>query len=387
MTLWRVRWHSSDGSDTPVDRVLDAAEAAISEGVREMACRLARNAHSFEAAAQILLRMAHLSLSKESLRQLVEGEGRAVIDAVHRDLLKPAWQASDCRASSDSSAPSPTRVYLGCDGVKVPMVTEAEKAKRRKKVREKRRRSGRRRRPLARRKTGADQAFKEFRIVVAYDEHQTHRFVVGTHGDCAEAGRCLQRLATQIQLRQADEKIANIDGAPWIRNQLEFYGLVDAIGLDYFHLRDYVQKTRRAIFGDDECESKESRPAAHAAETGSGAAWVQTVMGVFYEQGGQAGWEYLQEWRKSLRGSKRGAADRLLKYVAERLEMIRYPQFRVRGWQIGSGPTEAHCKTSTSRLKGRGRRWDPDHAEAMMALDCLETSRLWSAYWATQYAA
>ncbi len=141
----------------PLDRVLDAAEAAISEGVREISCRVARNSHSFEAASQILLRTAHLSISKELLRQVVEREGQAVLDALRRDALRPDWQAADCRVQS--AEPQPTRVYLGCDGVKVPMVTDAEKVKRRQKVREKRQKSGRRCRPLARRKTGADQAF------------------------------------------------------------------------------------------------------------------------------------------------------------------------------------------------------------------------------------
>ncbi len=37
----------------------------------------------------------------------------------------------------------------------------------------------------------------------------------------------------------------------------------------------------------------------------------------------------------------RAAADRLVNYVGERREMIRYPQFQAKGWKIGSGPTEA----------------------------------------------
>ncbi len=53
---------------------------------------------------------------------------------------------------------------------------------------------------------------------------------------------------------------------------------------------------------------------------------------------------------------------------------IRYPEFRERGWQIGSGPTEAECKTTTQRAKGRGRRWDRQNAEAMMALAALHDS-------------
>ena len=48
--------------------------------------------------------------------------------------------------------------------------------------------------------------------------------------------------------------------------------------------------------------------------------------------------------------------------------MIRYPEFVANGWQIGSGPTEATCKTLTARLKGSGMRGDADNAEAVMGL-------------------
>jgi hypothetical protein len=37
----------------------------------------------------------------------------------------------------------------------------------------------------------------------------------------------------------------------------------------------------------------------------------------------------------------RAAADRLLNYVSERQDMINYPEFISKGWQIGSGPTTA----------------------------------------------
>ena len=75
--------------------------------------------------------------------------------------------------------------------------------------------------------------------------------------------------------------------------------------------------------------------------------------------------------------------DRLLGYMSERREMIRYPEFLDRGWQIGSGPIEAQCKTTTKRVKGSGMRWDGSNAEAVMALACLENSRLWETYWLT----
>jgi hypothetical protein len=359
----RIRWHDAqEGSQTPLDRVLDEAERAISEGVREMACRLNRGATSFQQTVDHLARAAHLEVCKETLRQLIEQEGRNVIEAQRRGMLAPDWEAAECRTAAGT-----TRVYVGADGVMVPLVTDAEKQKRRAAVKKKRQQRGRKCRPLPARKTGADQSFKEFKIVTFYDEQQQRRYVAGTSGNHTLAGHMMQRMATQLRLSEADEKIANIDGSPWIRNEIEFHGLVDALGLDYYHLRENVQKARLAVFG--------AEPA--------GQAWKEEIMGLFYEQGYDAVWERLVAWRNGLRRAKRSAAESLLNYVAERRTMIRYPEFRQRGWQIGSGPTEAQCKSTTQRLKGRGRRWDRLNAEAIMALDCLDNSHAWNLYWTT----
>jgi hypothetical protein len=119
----------------------------------------------------------------------------------------------------------------------------------------------------------------------------------------------------------------------------------------------------------------------YGEQSTDGQAWLDQTMNLFYESGYKAAWEHLLSWRTTLRGSKREAADRLLGYVSERREMIRYPEFRERGWQIGSGPTEAQCKATTQRIKGRGRRWDEANAEAVMVLDCLDSSRAWHPYW------
>ena len=75
--------------------------------------------------------------------------------------------------------------------------------------------------------------------------------------------------------------------------------------------------------------------------------------------------------------------DMTVGYVRERHDMILYPEFAAKGWQIGSGPTEASCKTLTARLKGSGMRWDPSNAEAIMALEALSQSSLWKEYWQT----
>lgn len=362
--LWRIRWHCpAEGSETLADGWLDEAEATISEGVREMACRLNQGATSFAKTAENLARAAHLSISKEALRRLIEGEGKAVVKALQRGALEPEWTADECDTPEGAS-----RLYLGCDGVTVPLVTEEEKQTRRTKVREKRRQRGRKCSPLPRAKTGADISYKEFRVVNFYDETMEHRYVGATSGNHEAAGHLMRRMADQVELAKAEEKVANIDGAPWIRNQIEFHGLVDAIGLDFYHLRENLQKSRRIVFGEESSEGK---------------TWLDELMHTFRHVGYDAAWDRLVAWRTKLRSpTKRTEANRLLHYVAERQPMIRYPEFRGRGWQIGSGPTESECKTTTHRIKGRGRRWDSDNAEAMMAMACLDDSRMWHTYWA-----
>lgn len=363
--LQRTRWHSpQDGGLTPTDAWLDEAEATISLGVREMACRLNQGSTSFQATADNLRHTARIDVSKETLRQLIESEGKAVARAMQQAELEPDWTAEDCQTDQETS-----RVYLGCDGVKVPLVTDDEKKKRRQKVRQKRQRRGGRCQPLPRAKAGSDNAYKEFRVGYLYDQTKTRRYVNVTAGNHEVAGRMLRRMSEQVHWSRAEETIANIDGAPWIRNQIEFHGLTGNIGLDFYHLRDYAQKTRRAVFGED----------GESAEAGQD--WLNETMHTFRHDGFDVGLEQLTDWRRGLRGKKRQSANALLGYVAERSSMIRYPEFRSLGWDIGSGPTESECKTTTHRVKGRGRRWDAANAEAMMSLAALQDSQLWNKYW------
>jgi hypothetical protein len=366
--LWRRRWHSrAEGTTTPLDGWLDTLESTISLGVREMACRLNGDGKNFDKAAANLARTAQVQVSGETLRVLVETEGKRVLQAQRSGQLPLDWSAIDCRVEARATL---TRVYLGSDGVMVPLVTDAEKVTRRQKVKQKRQRRGRKARPLPPRKAGADQRYKEFKIVALYDETQDHRLVSGTRGDCEAAGRLMRREARRIRLDLADEKVGNVDGSPWIRHQVQRQSLpLDALGLDFYHLSENVHKARREISGEDDEAGKQ---------------WVGALLHRFKHDGYDATWQALLEWRIGLRRGQYPAADRLLNYVSERREMIRYPEFQTAGWQIGSGPTEATCKTLTARLKGSGMRWDADNAEAIMALEALTQSGQWDLYWRSQ---
>jgi hypothetical protein len=240
--LCRRRWHSrGDGTTAPLDSWLETIENTISLGVREMACRLNGDGKNFDKAAANLARTAQVQLSGETLRVLVETEGKQVLRAQRSGQLPVSFSAPDCRTETKT-----TRIYLGSDGVMVPLVTDAEKVARRQKIKEKRKRRGKQAQPLAPRKEGADQHYKEFKIVAFYDETQEHRLVAGTRGDHEAAGRLMRREGGRIQFDQADEKVGNVDGSPWIRNQIQRQSLpLDDLGLDFYHLSENVHKARR----------------------------------------------------------------------------------------------------------------------------------------------
>ena len=175
--LKRIRWTVQDqASSTPIDGLLDEAEKSFTCGIREMLCRLNQSSSSFAKTAVNFGRLSSIEISGESVRQLVEYEGRKVTNELTRGSIGIGWSAKDCTLedvaqTSVSSAtsgtadeqqkPKPTRVYVGCDGVKVPVVTQAEKTKRRATIKLKRRRSGKKCRPLPAARAGSDQQYKE----------------------------------------------------------------------------------------------------------------------------------------------------------------------------------------------------------------------------------
>jgi hypothetical protein len=362
--IWRRHYHSQqEGTTTPVDQLLDAAEATISLGVREMCSRLNTGAKSFARAADNLERTAQVRISRETLRQIVEGDGKLALALSQSGELAPDWKAKDCPGPDGKSL-----IYLSSDGFMVPLVTQAEKQERRRQAKAKRQRCGKKCRPLVPAKRGADQRYKEFKAVTFYDHDMAHRLVSVTRGDCQEAGRLMRRDAGRIGFGSADCRVGNFDGAAWIPGQIEKRRLpMTAIGLDFYHLSENVHKARRAVFGE---------------ENEAGKQWVGELLHTVKHEGYRPFWENLVEWRSRLRNAaKRKAADQLLHYVAERQKMIRYPEFRDHGWQIGSGPMESQCRVVPDRVKGPGKRWDADNAEAVMALEALHQSRLWSGFW------
>jgi hypothetical protein len=342
-----------------------------------MACRLNAASANFDKAAENLGRAAQVCLSGEFLRQVVESEGKAVVAAAAAGELPLEWAATDCPALDARGEPTArSRIYLGSDGVMVPHVTEKEKQTRRARIKARRRRRGKGCKPLPRARKGADGPFKEFKIVTLYDDSAEHRLVSVTRGDCEQAGRLMRRDAGRVGLDKADDKVGVVDGSEWIKNQIRRQSLpLDDVGLDFYHLAENVHKARRVVYGEEDPKDEQA----------AGNVWAREVLHVAKHEGYESLRDRIVQWKGSLRGGAASkAGELLLNYVTDRREMIQYPKFEGLGRQIGSGPTESMCKATTQRIKGRGRRWDGDNAESVMALEALEQSGAWDAYWKAQ---
>ncbi|MGQ9925170.1 MAG: hypothetical protein ACUVSM_14750 [Armatimonadota bacterium] len=367
--LRRVRFFAkAEGSEHPVDRLVDAVESVVSVAVRELCCQLGIAGRSFARSVKVLKDAAQIRLSEEVYRQVVESEGKAVLKASAQDQLEIDWSAGQCKTLNPSGQ-EVTRVYTSADGVLVPTTTMAEKQKRRATVLARRKQMPAKRRKklkaLGAVKKGSDLQYKQVYVSVFYDQDKTHRLVGLTRKDHRELGKLLKRDAARIHLLEATERVGLVDGAKCLRGHLEGLPL-QAVVLDFRHLGEHVNDACRKTLGEG---------------TEAGKAWSDDVLHTAKHEGYEPFFEKVVDWRSDLRGKKRKVGNDLVGYVSERRPMILYDECEKRGWDVGTGPMESMCGVTTDRIKGRGRRWDIDNAEAVMALEALYQSNLWDQYW------
>jgi len=357
-----IYWNAERGSSAPLDAMLGILQDRYSAGVREMCCRLSLDS-SFIPASENLQRTAQLSLSSTTIREIVETQGRTACTQLQRGEAGPNWSAEDCSEST---------LITGADGVMVPLVTEAQKAKCRQTQARKRKARGKKStRRAGRPRKGSDGPYKEFKILAFYDTDKSHQYVTATSGNHQVLGRIMRREAAKVKLDKAEVKYSVTDGADWIRKQYnQQLPMLDENILDYYHLREHVITASYRVFGEGTAEAL---------------AWREEMMGLIWNDGPIRLLENLGQLRRSLRArSKIEALASLQNYVGKRMDMLDYPAFRAAGYDLGSGVTEAFCGTLTDRLKGPGMRWDKDNAEAMMALTSIYQSQLWEDYWSKQ---
>jgi hypothetical protein len=148
------------------------------------------------------------------------------------------------------------------------------------------------------------------------------------------------------------------DGLGWIRV------------VDYYHASERVWTLAELLFG------KGQRSAGWARKMQR---WLLKPGGVNRVLHSAAAFRD----RYGLRGAKRAEFRKAYRYLRERMRYMRYAEYRRLGVPLGSGVTEAGCKTIyAQRLKLSGMRWQKAGAQTILNLRVLHLSGVWDAAYA-----
>ena len=160
------------------------------------------------------------------------------------------------------------------------------------------------------------------------------------------------------------------DGGAGLEDLLRLhFGRLDAVILDFYHASEHLGDFAKAWHPSDAAAAE----AAHAA-------WSHRLK----HEGGAAILAWLEGLDIAGHPRAQPAWEEVVTYFRNQCHRMDYPGYRAKGWQIGSGPVEAACKTVVGqRLKGSGMRWGEDGADALCHLRALWRSEhgQWEAFW------
>jgi hypothetical protein len=138
--------------------------------------------------------------------------------------------------------------------------------------------------------------------------------------------------------------------------------------LDYYHACLYLTKIAEALFG------KETQAAA--AWAAKMRRWLKDkkdgIARVLHSAAAHA-------WRLEFTAEEQTAYDDAYQYLQKRQHLMDYWTCRRHGLAIGSGITEAACKTLfTQRFKQSGMKWSLEGGQVVVDLRVIWLSKLWS---------
>jgi hypothetical protein len=183
-------------------------------------------------------------------------------------------------------------------------------------------------------------------------------------------GLALRRQAGQVGWDQAEQQIALSDGGSGLEEFFrKNFPRAECI-LDFWHAKEHLVELGLVWFGQEETARQD---------------WLDQQCHRLKHEGGQAVIDELEAMNLTGRSAAvRQVHQREAQYFRNHVHKMDYPRYRQHGWQIGSGPVEAACKSVVGeRLKCSGMRWGSDGADAVCHLRALWLSEpdQWDTFW------
>jgi hypothetical protein len=158
------------------------------------------------------------------------------------------------------------------------------------------------------------------------------------------------------------------DGA---KSNWDFLGPhIDEQVLDFYHAAQYLTRAASAIYMDEEEREEWIDEQCHNLKHKHGAA--QRILR-----------ELEQTPTNKMTSGRKKDLQACITYFDNHLNQMRYARYREAGIPIGSGVTEAACKTLVKqRLCCSGMRWTPEGAQIILSLRALAlTESRWDQFW------
>jgi hypothetical protein len=161
-------------------------------------------------------------------------------------------------------------------------------------------------------------------------------------------------LFRQAGIHQQDKIVGLGDGAKWIESQFDLLGI--PMVLDVYHATEYVDRIMIGLGWSEEERSIE-RELWHAGKV-DGGEWLKT---------------FTKHHEKRVTWSAEMNKD--VQYLEARVQYMKYPEYRAKGWPIGSGQIEGANKSVIGhRLKRSGQHWSRSGASGIASLRARSAS-------------
>lgn len=204
---------------------------------------------------------------------------------------------------------------------------------------------------------------------------------VATMRDAAAFGPMVRVEAERRGVRQAMQILALCDGGNWIDPLLAaFFGILVRI-IDWFHASEHLWDCARAAYGKGTAE------AAMWAERWEALLWdgkVERVIAALAAESERLGAPQKADGPEH----PRRILAQNVGYFTKHKDHMRYPEYRAKGWPIGSGVTEAAVKQFNKRVKGTEQLWLKERVEPILMLRAMWISQdgRWEKHWANRPA-
>lgn len=323
----------------PYDEVLGLQDE-VSPGLMPLVCLAGTLLPFADAANDLLKRFTGVRLSASTILRDTEAAGER-LRAQQKDgrMVEPTQREAGWMAAREGAQPA---AYVGLDAFSVPMQGPA---------------AGK-----------AEHRMLYTALLYTPDKKHTRYLVDFDLDPLAEQVRSQARA---LGIAQVSQLIAVTDGGNGLEEALQRH-LAENLTtiLDWYHAAEHVCDFAAVL---------------HPTEEVARTAWAEQAKGILYAQGGEALLTHLQALELPLgRAEVSEELRKLIGYFENNRHRTDYPTYRQKGWDIGSGPTEAGCKIIGERLKGSGMRWVEDGAATVAALRALYVSggKLWDGFWA-----